>query len=261
MDDLIHILRDRVELKRRGNTLVGCCPFHSEKTPSFYVYQDQHYHCYSCGAHGLVSSLTRKSLPKFEHVAKPPKEYPALDWTPFREAMQAKHIARLVRWRGYSAGFCEWLRDKGHIGVYQNQFCFPIYHGGKICRAHIRRDERDAKGWFYYPTTGCRASAFVIRNGTNGDTHIFESQWDMFAAMFQIRQGLFIATRGAANARKLAAIASITGKPYAYPQNDKAGEKWLVGVSDLFPNVLTIRVPGKDVNDFCKKGGKIKTIK
>jgi DNA primase len=29
----------------------GCCPFHAEKTPSFYVYDDG-YHCFGCGAHG-----------------------------------------------------------------------------------------------------------------------------------------------------------------------------------------------------------------
>ena len=29
----------------------GCCPFHNEKTPSFYVYEDG-YHCFGCGAHG-----------------------------------------------------------------------------------------------------------------------------------------------------------------------------------------------------------------
>src|ERR1700729_3237275 len=30
---------------------MACCPFHDEKTPSFYVYTE-HFHCYGCGAHG-----------------------------------------------------------------------------------------------------------------------------------------------------------------------------------------------------------------
>ncbi len=40
-----------VKLARSGRQLKGCCPFHAEKTPSFYVYDDG-YHCFGCGAHG-----------------------------------------------------------------------------------------------------------------------------------------------------------------------------------------------------------------
>ena len=41
----------RVKLARSGKSWKGCCPFHGEKTPSFYVYDDG-YHCFGCGAHG-----------------------------------------------------------------------------------------------------------------------------------------------------------------------------------------------------------------
>lgn len=41
----------RVQLKKSGRNWTGCCPFHNEKTPSFYVYDDG-YHCFGCGAHG-----------------------------------------------------------------------------------------------------------------------------------------------------------------------------------------------------------------
>lgn len=41
----------RVRLVRSGKQWKGCCPFHGEKSPSFYVYDD-HYHCFGCGAHG-----------------------------------------------------------------------------------------------------------------------------------------------------------------------------------------------------------------
>ncbi len=40
-----------VKLSRSGRQSKGCCPFHAEKTPSFYVYDDG-YHCFGCGAHG-----------------------------------------------------------------------------------------------------------------------------------------------------------------------------------------------------------------
>ncbi len=41
----------RVKLERAGRQWKACCPFHGEKTPSFYIWDD-HYHCFGCGAHG-----------------------------------------------------------------------------------------------------------------------------------------------------------------------------------------------------------------
>jgi DNA primase len=43
----------RVKLIRRGREYAGLCPFHHEKTPSFYVVEDKSFfHCFGCGAHG-----------------------------------------------------------------------------------------------------------------------------------------------------------------------------------------------------------------
>jgi len=48
-----------VRLTRAGREFKGCCPFHNEKTPSFYVNDDkQFYHCFGCGAHGDVIGFT-----------------------------------------------------------------------------------------------------------------------------------------------------------------------------------------------------------
>lgn len=48
-------VRRHLVLKRRGHQLVGLCPFHMERTPSFTVYpQDQRYHCFGCGANGDI---------------------------------------------------------------------------------------------------------------------------------------------------------------------------------------------------------------
>jgi len=41
----------RVRLTKSGRNWKGCCPFHNEKSPSFYVYEDG-FHCFGCGAHG-----------------------------------------------------------------------------------------------------------------------------------------------------------------------------------------------------------------
>ncbi len=49
------IIAADVQMKRRGRELAGCCPFHSERTPSFYVSPDKgFFHCFGCGAHGTV---------------------------------------------------------------------------------------------------------------------------------------------------------------------------------------------------------------
>ncbi len=50
----------RVKLTRSARDWRGCCPFHNEKTPSFYVYQD-HYHCFGCGAHGDAIGFVMQS--------------------------------------------------------------------------------------------------------------------------------------------------------------------------------------------------------
>lgn len=41
----------RVRLSKSGRNWKGLCPFHNEKSPSFYVYEDS-FHCFGCGAHG-----------------------------------------------------------------------------------------------------------------------------------------------------------------------------------------------------------------
>src|ERR1700710_3281910 len=50
-----------VKLARSGRERKGCCPFHGEKTPSFYVYDD-HYHCFGCGVHGDAITFVMQSL-------------------------------------------------------------------------------------------------------------------------------------------------------------------------------------------------------
>ena len=54
------IIGKTVKLARSGKEQKGCCPFHGEKTPSFYVYDDG-FHCFGCGAHGDVITFVMKS--------------------------------------------------------------------------------------------------------------------------------------------------------------------------------------------------------
>ena len=55
---LSSVVMPHVRLRRRGNSLVGLCPFHNEKTPSFTVNDHKGlFHCFGCGASGNVFSF------------------------------------------------------------------------------------------------------------------------------------------------------------------------------------------------------------
>lgn len=60
-NDIESVISSYVQVKRRGRNLVGLCPFHSEKTPSFTVYPDsQSFFCFGCGAGGDVVTFIRR---------------------------------------------------------------------------------------------------------------------------------------------------------------------------------------------------------
>jgi DNA primase catalytic core len=79
--DIVEVIDSRVPLKKAGRDYTACCPFHSEKTPSFSVSQTkQFYHCFGCGAHGSAIGF----LMEYEHLE-------------FVEAIE--ELARGLAWR------------------------------------------------------------------------------------------------------------------------------------------------------------------
>lgn len=62
------VVGSRLRLTRAGREFKGCCPFHNEKTPSFYINDDkQFFHCFGCGAHGDVIGF----LMRHDHLSFP----------------------------------------------------------------------------------------------------------------------------------------------------------------------------------------------
>ena len=96
--DIVDVIERYVPLKKGGSNYLACCPFHSEKTPSFTVSPaKQFYHCFGCGVHGnaisflmeyqglgyveavkdLAESVGMK-MPEFEPRSKKPESGPDL---------------------------------------------------------------------------------------------------------------------------------------------------------------------------------------
>ena len=87
--DIIDVIDSRVALKKRGKEHIACCPFHSEKTPSFTVSQNkQFYHCFGCGAHGTALGFIM--------------EYERLDFVDAIEALAAEYQMEVPREQGHS---------------------------------------------------------------------------------------------------------------------------------------------------------------
>ncbi len=89
--DIVDIVSDYVKLKRSGNNFTGLCPFHNEKTPSFYVTPSMGiYKCFGCGSGGDVFNFlmeiegvgfveAMRTLAERYHIELPEEENPEYD--------------------------------------------------------------------------------------------------------------------------------------------------------------------------------------
>ncbi len=61
--DIVQVIGDIEPLKKSGKDYKACCPFHDEKTPSFYVVPEKgFYKCFGCGESGDVFAFLMKRL-------------------------------------------------------------------------------------------------------------------------------------------------------------------------------------------------------
>ena len=59
--DITEVIGEHVQLRQNGNSMVGLCPFHEEKTPSFTVNPGlQMFKCFGCGEGGSVFKFLQK---------------------------------------------------------------------------------------------------------------------------------------------------------------------------------------------------------
>ena len=89
--DIVDVVDSRVALKKAGREYQACCPFHSEKTPSFTVSPGkQFYHCFGCGAHGSAISFLME-YERMEFVDAIEELASMAGLTVPREAAQPRH--------------------------------------------------------------------------------------------------------------------------------------------------------------------------
>ena len=116
--DLAHIVMGAgVDLIQRGNRHVGLCPFHTEKTPSFFIFPDNRFKCFGCSASGdcidfvmKYYNLSFKEALKFLGIEQGPIT-PGVR----KEIERRKHQAELIRqFRDWEQRYCSYISDLWH---------------------------------------------------------------------------------------------------------------------------------------------------
>ena len=148
--DIVDLINGRVPLKKAGKEYQACCPFHSEKTPSFTVSREkQFYHCFGCGAHGTAvgflmeydnSGFVEAIEELAAHVGLDvPREggegAAASDYRPLYETLEqaSRFYQQQLRRHPQAAKAVDYLRQRGLSGEIAAEFAIgfapPSWHG------------------------------------------------------------------------------------------------------------------------------------
>ena len=133
--DIVDVVGGRVRLKKAGGNQLGLCPFHDEKTPSFHVYPDGHYHCFGCGAHGTTLGFLME-----------------MDGLSFPEAVEA-----LAAFAGV-----EVPREQGAQRSSSRAKTAPLYDV-------LSAADEQFRGWLRRHAEGPAAAAYLKSRGVSGE--------------------------------------------------------------------------------------------
>jgi DNA primase len=138
--DVVAVVQRRVALKKSGRDWKGLCPFHGEKTPSFYVVPDKHlWHCFGCGASGdAIKFLMQLESRSFREAVEQLAGEFGVDLAPPdpEEARRSSRRAQLAEVNEKAAGFYERV-------LWEHPF-------GEVAREHLRKrgiTEETARAW------------------------------------------------------------------------------------------------------------------
>jgi putative DNA primase/helicase len=264
VDNLVH----RLHAKRCGKGWLAKCPAHDDRNPSLSIDEGSDgralLKCHAgCDVDSICAALDIRTADLF------PANYPQpsgngatlnvtllFNWRACIEAFTEKHLERLAEWRGYSVGFCSWLKENGLVGLYEGHITFPVHdRAGNVVGAHYRLQDGS---WRYYPK-GAKVRPLVIGELIAGEpVHIFESQWDCFAFLDVSgeRSGVIV-TRGASNGALVSGLIPKRATVCLWTQNDAPGARW---EKDICANTKAVvkraKIPAefKDVNQWLQSG-------
>lgn len=148
------IIGAEVALKRKGRELQGLCPFHNEKSPSFYINPDKgFFHCFGCGAHGtVVDYVMRTHGLEFKDAVRSILGLP--------EQRPREHATRIE-----APAVTDRKAEEGVEAILKG--CGPITEtSAAFMYLHLRGIPPAQPGLFYHPGLEC----FELGRDERGDT-------------------------------------------------------------------------------------------
>lgn len=116
--DILEIIGERIELQHSGSQWRGLCPFHSEKSPSFFVSdQFQRYKCFGCGENGDVFTFLEKyEGMTFAEALQTLAERAGITLTSFRPTQEEDQQRRLLEILSLAKEYYHFLLTKHEAG-------------------------------------------------------------------------------------------------------------------------------------------------
>ena len=114
--DIVEVIGEHVKLRKSGTRYVGCCPFHNERTPSFYVFPNSDtFKCFGCGEGGdVIHFIEKKENKTFVEAVKTLADKAHIEIEEQEESVEAKQ-KRLHR-------EALWIANKQVADFYRRQF-------------------------------------------------------------------------------------------------------------------------------------------
>ena len=172
-------------------------------------------------------------------------ELKTFQWETEVAKLSPEQVAELAAKRGYRPEFLQWFSEQGLIGwsSYRGgRWCFPVHEGGRVVAAH-QIPPTKGEPVSYFPRGRGVHPLIVGDLSTASRIYVFESQWDMMAALDAANyhrepKGAYLATRGAANRLPESLPIPKAKTLFAIMQNDPVkngkvpAEDWLRGLRE-----------------------------